>query len=240
MKPALVRNSWDLFSSMFPRLSCEIDYWRRNKNFEKDLWLVPKFCNSKSGSIDVGVNEGVFSRWMAKYSDHVDSFECNPHLLPKLKTFLPRNVRLHQCALSSDSGTATLRFDPKNTGIGTIESQNRLDRNPGIESVLEVEVPKCKLDEFGLGDVSFVKIDVEGHELEVLKGATVLIERARPVLLVEIEERHCQGNLELVPKWLSQFGYKTHCLNETGGQLVKVDKIADHAKKGVNNFWFLP
>ena len=240
MKPLLVRRCWDAFSKAFPRLSCEVDLWRRNRNFEPDLWQIPKYCHRNMRAVDVGVNEGIFSLWMSKFASTVDGFECNPALLGKLKNFLPRNVNLHACALSSTSGETTLRFDPANTGIGTIESNNRLNNNPGIKSIVEVTVPMRKLDEFNLQQVSFMKIDVEGHELEVLRGASTLIDSQRPTLLIEIEERHCAGNLQRVPEWLALRGYQLMCLEKSTNSLIAVDDATEAATTGVNNFWFVP
>lgn len=240
MKPLLVRRSWDWFAKTFPRLSCEIDLWRRNQYYEDDLWVVPQYLKKDMRAIDVGVNAGVFSLWMSKFAAGLDSFECNPSLVRKLRGFLPKNVELHACALSSESGETTLRFDPNNTGIGTIETNNRLDNNPGIRSIQEATVPMRRLDEFNLQRVSFMKIDVEGHELEVLKGAADLLATQKPVLLIEIEERHCAGNLERVPEWLSQFGYRVHCFDKSTGKITLVMDVQSVAREGVNNFWFLP
>ena len=239
MKPKLIRRSWDLLSNSFPRFSCEIDYLRKNRNFERDLWLVPRFCSKQTIAVDVGANTGIYSRWMAKFARKVEAFECNPVLISKLTKFLPENVHLHQCGLSSSDGKTLLRFDPLNTGVGTIEALNKLDQNPGIRTVTELEVPMRKLDDFQLDRVTFVKIDVEGHELEVLKGAATLIERDRPALLMEIEERHRPGNLEVVPRWLREFGYRPNVL-DVSGQLVRVSSVESAARGGINNVWFLP
>ena len=113
---------------------------------------------------------GIYSRWMARHSKNVESFECNPMLFPTLKNVLPNNTTLHQCALSSKNTQMTLRFDPDNTGVGTIESTNRLDQNDEIKTIQTVLVDVRKLDDFNFNKTSFIKIDVEGHELEVLKG----------------------------------------------------------------------
>jgi FkbM family methyltransferase len=51
-------------------------------------------------------------------------------------------------------------------------------------------VPLRTLDCYSLEDLSFVKIDVEGHEVEFLRGAAHLIRRERPHLLVEVGEKH--------------------------------------------------
>src|SRR5262249_25142805 len=71
-----------------------------------------------------------------------------------------------------------------------------------------ISVPVRALDSYELERVDAMKIDVEGAELDVLKGATRTIERARPLLLVEIEHRHHAGSIELVFDWLAQTGYE--------------------------------
>lgn len=238
MKPLWLRNTWDYFSARFPRLACDLEFLRRNRRFEPDLWLIPQYCRRDVGAVDIGANMGIFSRWMARHAGKVDSFECNPHLFEHLERFLPRNVSLHRCALSSAPGRASLRFDPGNTGIGTIESANRLDKNPGIRLVESIEVEVSRLDDFQLGPCSFVKIDVEGHELEVLKGARQFLERNRPTLLIEIEERHCPGNLKAVPEWLAALNYDSWVLGDQE-KLAPALELEIYSAR-CNNFWFLP
>ena len=204
MKPVFVRKSWDFFVAKMPRLACEIDFLRKNPNLEPDLWEIPQFCSKEATAVDVGMNAGVFSRWICKFAKKVEGFECNPNLIPKLKRFLPKNVSIHECALSSSNSTATLRFDPQNSGIGTIENRNKLDKNDGVGAILEIVVPVRRLDDFLLDKTTFIKIDVEGHEMEVLNGAGNIIHRDKPVFLIEIEERHCPGNTTLVPNWMNE------------------------------------
>jgi len=239
IKPKLIRNSWNVLKQRFPRLACEIDYLRRNRNFEPDLWEVPAHCHKNQLAVDIGANTGIYSRWIAKHVQKVVSFECNPQLLPELKAFLPRNTEIHPIGLSSFKGTGRLRFDPLNTGVGTIESSNMLDQNPGIHVIEEVAVEVCTLDSFALAPVCFIKIDVEGHELEVLHGAADTLQRNRPVLLIEIEDRHRHGALDDTPVWLSQFGYRPWVLS-AAGQLTECVDLHRAAGKGINNFWFRP
>ena len=52
---------------------------------------------------------------------------------------------------------------------------------------LEVRVAACRLDDEPVGDVGFLKIDVEGFERAVIEGALETIRRCKPVMLVEIE-----------------------------------------------------
>ncbi len=65
----------------------------------------------------------------------------------------------------------------------------------------------------GLVRIDFVKADVEGDEFAVLKGATETLERGRPALLLEIEQRHLSKYgvqaCEVVA-FLSSYGYSMH------------------------------
>ncbi|QPN59134.1 FkbM family methyltransferase [Synechococcus sp. CBW1002] len=177
---------------------------------------------------------------MARYSKEVVCFECNPLLYTRLESILPKNASLHKIALSDCSGFAELRFDPSNTGIGTIEKNNLLVGNSGIKKVVTQNVPIKRLDDYSLTDVSFIKIDIEGHELQCLKGAETLLNSFHPALLIEIEERHCPGNLVAVPDFLRTFDYHPFILSKNGLYLQPVLELNRHAQRGVNNFWFLP
>jgi hypothetical protein len=66
------------------------------------------------------------------------------------------------------------------------------------------------LDRFGLRDVAFVKIDVEGHEVEVLKGGMETFSRDRPVVLVEIKTK----NLNEVTRFFDELGYVRYQLED--------------------------
>ena len=60
--------------------------------------------------------------------------------------------------------------------------------HPEGKTGIEIPVKVVRLDDEGLGNVGFMKIDVEGHEYEVIDGARALLARCRPNLLVEILE----------------------------------------------------
>jgi Methyltransferase FkbM domain len=53
-----------------------------------------------------------------------------------------------------------------------------------------------------------IKVDVEGAELEVLRGARMTLRRWRPLLSIEIEERHRTGSTRAVPELLHELGYE--------------------------------
>jgi hypothetical protein len=75
-----------------------------------------------------------------------------------------------------------------------------------MPSMEEYEVPVITLDGLQLTDLRLLKVDVEGWELEVLKGGTESIRECRPVILIEVWEEHTRrvavGNL------MCQLGYE--------------------------------
>lgn len=230
-----------------PRAALAFEIARRNRHFEKEYWLLPHFCNRESNAIDVGGNTGLYAFYLSRLARKVHVFEPNPVCLGEMARIKRRNMVIHELALSDHRGEAVMRFDPENTGIGTIERTNRLDQNPGIRTVVERNVKICPLDDLGLVDISFMKIDVEGHEPSVLRGALRLLEKEKPVLLIEIEHRHNPHSFGEVETILSRVGY-------SGWRLLQDQLIPVHANEigqlqrlplepnaeYVNNFIFVP
>jgi FkbM family methyltransferase len=194
----------------------------------------------------VGGNQGTFAYYMAKLSKIVHVFEPNPICLAEIERIRTRNMIVHETALSDRAGRLPLRFDPNNTGIGTIEASNKLDNNVGIREVIEREVEIARLDDFGLEEVAFVKVDVEGHEPAVIRGATGIISQNRPALLIECERRHNETAFEELVATLAPFGYASWRWADS--RLVPVSNsdlenlqsgIPETNPDYVNNFLFL-
>ena len=230
-----------------PKAWLSLEIARRNRHFEKEYWLLPEFCRRDADAIDVGGNTGMYAYYLSKLARTVHVFEPNPICLAQLEKVRRRNMVIHDVALSDRSGEATMRFAPGNEGVGTIEPRNRLDNNPGIKAVAERKVRMCPLDDLDLREVAFVKIDVEGHEPAVLRGAMHLLAREKPVLLIEIERRHNATAFEEVEDLLKTFGYKSWRLQD--GALVPVSRGEIDALQVlpmhdddlyVNNFIFIP
>jgi FkbM family methyltransferase len=230
-----------------PRVWLSLEIARRNPHFEREYWLLPQLSRRDANAVDVGGNTGIFAYYLSKVVKVVHVFEPNPICLARLERLRRRNMVIHELALSDHRGEATMRFDPGNDGVGTIEERNRLDKNPGIQSVVERTVKVCPLDDLHLDDIAFMKIDVEGHEPSVLRGATQLIGAQKPVLLIEIERRHNATAFEEVEGVLAPLGYSSWRLSEGGLVPVSRSEIdglqvlpmsAD--RDYVNNFIFVP
>lgn len=174
--------------------------------FERELARIDEFVPAERGAVDIGVWWGPWSFWLARRASTVDSFEPNPDLVSRLGRVLPRNVTLHPVALGDRSGESMLWIPPGGMGTegrATVERQWRTDSAGRMEPVA-----MQRLDEVTLPEIGFIKIDVEGHELAVLRGAAVLLEMQRPNLMIEIEERaHSEGHFESIVDFLAGLGY---------------------------------
>lgn len=236
-----------LGSRVAPRAWLSLEIARRNRHFELEYWLLPQLVRRDANAVDVGGNTGLYAYYLSRLTRVVHVFEPNPICLGQLERVRRRNMVIHDVALSDHRGEATMRFAPGNEGVGTIEPRNGLDNNAGIRSVVERAVKVCPLDECNLTDIAFMKVDVEGHEPSVLRGATQLLGTQKPTLLIEIERRHNATAFEEVEDLLKSFGYSSWRLHE--GAVVPVSR---HEISGlqvlpisadrpyVNNFIFIP
>ena len=217
------------------------------KSYEKELKIVNKFKNKNQSAIDVGVYRGVYSFKLAQNFKHVYAFEPNPLIFPFLKKNLKKiinNLTLYNYALSNNEGIVDLKIPKRsksifkdNTeelyklGLATIHEKNNFN---GYESFL---VKKIKLDDvLDNTDIGFIKIDVEGHEWEVIEGAKKLIKKYKPILLVEIEEKYNGKPVLTVINAIRELGYSAFYCD--GDKLKNVEKITDTIRE--NNFYFVP
>ncbi len=227
-----------------PRLYCAIRAHRERRRGEAELALLPILCSADRASVDIGANKGVYTYWLQRHSRHVYAFEPNPKIFRILARGVRGNVTLSPVALSDQSHNATLRVP----GSGGSYSNQRATLAPAKagQEYGELTVESRRLDDEGLEDIGFIKIDVEGHELEVLSGAKETIARERPVLLIEIEEVHSGRSIEESLAAVTAYGYVGLAL--IGGVLCNLGSFSPEAhhraparrQDYVFNFIFLP
>jgi FkbM family methyltransferase len=230
-----------VFRAQFPKQWIAYSIWRSGYR-EVELDYLSRIVPRARQSVDVGANLGVYSRALSKLTPIVHAFEPNRELAQLLRRTLPRNVIVHEQALSSRTGCGTLRTPIVNGrrvfGLASLEKHAAY---PADQEAVRV----AKLDDVLDGDVGFIKIDVEGHELRVLEGASSLIERCRPVLLIECEERHNPGGPAALFRGLKKAGYIGRFLREgiicdIGEFSLTRDQVGDACATYINNFFFFP
>ncbi|MGW1888954.1 FkbM family methyltransferase [Streptomyces sp. NPDC002004] len=153
--------------------------------FEPELARIGDLCPADCGTaVDVGGWYGPWTVRLAGRARQVVALEPAPRLARRLAAASPGNVRVIRAAAGDRTGTARLWLPDGDRGERGVSSLVRRDIHAHA-----VEVPCVTLDGLGLRGVGFVKIDVDGHELPVLRGAVRLLDRDRPALFVELESR---------------------------------------------------
>ena len=211
---------------------------------EAELHVLADIVPAGRLAVDVGAHKGVYARVLSGLASEVHAFEPNPKVFRWLNRALPGNVTARAIALSDRDGRAEL-FLPRRgrnfSGSGGSLNARKAETPHGA-----VRVSTRTLDSFGFGDVGFIKIDVEGAEAQVLAGARATIARSKPVLQIELEERHTGQPIEQCIAEVTALGYSAHFVD--AGSLVAIDAFdADsrHRRPAagtdyVNNFIFLP
>jgi FkbM family methyltransferase len=154
-----------------------------------DLEFLKDYLKGTITVVDVGSNVGYFTISIAKYLDKTSkilSIEPSEQNITRMKKVLQRRtivqkIEIVNAGASDSNGVGYLKIDPKNPSNHQISSAKK-----GC-----IEIKLLTLDSIcsGIGDISLVKIDVQGHELKVLKGADKLIAEQLPILLIEIDNR---------------------------------------------------
>lgn len=151
--------------------------------------LLPKIVKPGGVFLDVGANFGYYTLYAAMLGGpkgRVFSFEANPYLTPLIERSVyvngfPPRVKLFQNAVSDKPGKAQFGFDIHAPGGGGLASGGSV--NPAIQ---KVEVDCARIDDLLDADViaDCIKIDVEGHEFEALRGMEGLLRRSPDVSLI--------------------------------------------------------
>jgi FkbM family methyltransferase len=137
-----------------------------------DFNLLRMMSDPSKIALDIGANAGAYAKHMANYSKRVEAFEPVPELAEYIRTKyrkLPINVRA--CALSDTTGIVTLRIPIIENG----ENPANASVEPGDLSVgtrtRDINVRCYRIDDLNLEPVGVIKLDAEGHESSILRGA---------------------------------------------------------------------
>ena len=189
-------------------------------------------------AIDVGANRGIYSHALSRIARCVEAFEPNPAIAGFARGKLGRRVRLHEVALSDHAGTAEFWLPRAADGVQLhlLDGLSDFHHTPAAD---HIEVRTATLDSFDFRDVGFIKIDVEGSELEVIAGGRQTIERERPNLVVELLTRPVDRALAAIECIEQEFGYQSWIMQD-GHRPAREALKAPRATIPTNNVIFTP
>jgi len=194
--------------------------WNNGQVWDKPVinafYQLLKKKNGHFVVLDVGAQTGCFTL-LSKYFPDSEwyAFEPIQEAVDVLNLHLNlnaiRNVSVHQLAISDRKGSALLKLPADHhwglTTLGAAPLRFHDFQTRPVECIdLDTFLSTYKVDK-----VDFIKIDTEGWELFVLRGAKAMIARDMPTILLEFNQinmEQCQVHPEDVLKLLEEFGYK--------------------------------
>jgi FkbM family methyltransferase len=204
--------------------------------------------------VDVGAHIGYFSLLASSLvgsAGRVYSFEPEQRnfdaLLNHLKINNAANVLPLPWAAGSSVGIVDLYTDPENDGGHAIWDHARFHQPEARKGITRRPVFCTTLDSlFGNASPSpfkAVKIDVEGYEMEVLKGMQNLLATARiPIVIAEVNRpllKHLGASEQAIKEFLIPRGYTAFADDPDSGQLVRVDPSQEYKTEFVFNLVFV-
>jgi FkbM family methyltransferase len=220
-------------------------YGDYDERYEADM--VPRLLEAGEVFWDIGANIGFFTLLAATVLNHtgeVVAFEPGRQAYQRLERNLSlnpyKNIHLHKVAVADREGEAVLHLS---ADLADGRASLYASGATGPNQPLQQSCHTVSLDDYGerlgLHPPHFVKIDVEGAEPLVLRGARQMLQRDCPLLLVEMKEtalRAGGSGREEIQDFLQGFGYlavsphrgKYHVVREVG------------SLRSRNVLWFVP
>ena len=176
---------------------------------------------------DIGAFQGIMTQFFAQQAKVVVTYEPHPasyqRVLENVQLNALRNVTVLNRALGDEESTLTLVYDPRMPGAATGDPAIVQQIRSTISEAATVEVPVVCLDDdlarHNLPWPDFVKIDVEGMELAVLRGMQKTLAACHPALYLEMhgatQEEKKRKALAIV-QFLSVADYRRILHVETG------------------------
>jgi FkbM family methyltransferase len=222
-----------------------------------EIWMIDFLKNyiniSEGVFLDIGVNLGqtLLKLSTTKKMEYV-GFEPNPHCVSYVNRLIDlnklKNCKIIPVGLTDWNGVINLQSFGGNTDSAATIMKNYRP-NPIIKEWI---VPLFSLDylenDLALKNISIIKIDVEGSELEVLKGSIKILKKHLPLIVAEIlpvykknSIRH-QRQVEL-EKLLNELGYLMFRIYKNEKKVIKLEQINEigvHADLDLCEYLFLP
>ncbi|HEY5194027.1 MAG TPA: FkbM family methyltransferase [Solirubrobacteraceae bacterium] len=220
-------------------------YTRLNPSEKDDrlaLRVMKRALQDDSNCIDVGAHRGAMLQEIRRFAPrgHHFAVEPLPEFAARLSSRYP-DVTVISCALSDHAGETTFQYVRTNPAYSGIRKRDY----PGEEEVAEITVPLRTLNEIVPAElpIALIKIDVEGGEEAVVRGAVDLIRRSKPLVLFEHERgaaekygsgpgamwdllvEQCDLEISLMSTWLE------------GGSALSSAAFEQHFEQGLSSYF---
>ena len=201
----------------------------KNRVFKQDLLdlhikefmlgQTKPFLKKDQNVIDVGAATGMYSSFFAQHCKEVFSFEAVPPVFKQLELTAEKikNINCYNLAVSDFEGKSDFFVDDKRLSNSSFSKLSQWKK---------IKVKTVKLDNFNIENIGFIKIDVEGVELDVLNGASDIFKEFEPTCMVEIYEKFNKYPVETTFDYFFKRSYSCF-YNHKGKGLVQVKNLKE-------------
>jgi FkbM family methyltransferase len=184
--------------------------------------IIERVLGPGDCAVDAGANIGCHTLTMSRCvgrTGRVLAIEPNPKVTGALRENLRlngiENVEMATVAVSDAAGRAVVRAPAEADELASNQGLSSLEALDTPAECTDVEV--ATIDELvertSMRPIALVKIDVQGFDAKVVRGMRGLLERDRPVVVLEYEDwawKRCGESLAFLAAWMRQFGYSLH------------------------------
>ena len=213
MNDVILRRSWN--QNLYDRISNE------TINSVLSDFIIPN-----SLTVDVGGNSGYQTFWHSQYNE-VRTYEPIPILLKIMKKNLEQKKLHNKVTLINKAISDKIKKIDLFVDINRLSMTSQI---PLVENVNKMRVEATSLDKDINQKVGFIKVDVEGFELEVLEGSRELIKKYNPHFMIEIYEPWCKKTGTKIENYFNFFKenkYKGFYYSNVDKKLKKLTSISE-------------
>ena len=243
-------NNFKIFASNKKNHTSHALLKKCNFDDQHELKTIKKFSRKKKiFLIDCGCNYGFYSFYTASLSNNnfIISFEASPNTSKDFNKNLSlnnfKNIIMNNLAVSnSDNNKVSF-----NESLNDWESS--LSHNKFVEKKL-TEINTITIDtalkNYNINDYFlFIKLDIEGHEFEAIKGGINSIKKYFPIIIIEFSKYIFENNKDsfsFLENFLVDFNY---CIYGTNNKLITVDEVKlllknlNPAHKTIGNYYLI-
>ncbi|MDB9738794.1 FkbM family methyltransferase [Candidatus Pelagibacter sp.] len=221
-----------------------------NFDDQSELMLIKKFSkNKKIFLLDCGCNYGFYSFFTASLSrqNSIISIEASPTTSEEFKKNLIlnnfNNVTLKNFAISDTDDLTVILNESENDWESSLNHKK-------FKNIKSTKVKTCKIDtllyDFNLENYFlFIKLDIEGNELQAIKGATNIIRKYNPIFIIELSKYIFENNYDnfiFFKFFLKEFDYDIYDINKnyiSPDEIINLLKNLDINHKTIGNYYLV-
>lgn len=203
------RNYWDWLRM---KGSQECLYW--NMKDLPNLDVAMKLTKGRTAAVQAGGNLGIFPKRMAEEFETVYTFEPDARLFGYMKHNAPeKNIVAMQAAIGNSREPVKMDCRRRDGSNRNVHEGLTFIAGPGV-------IPQMLVDDLKLAACDLIYLDIEGYELNALRGAEETIKKYKPVIALEINGNiaHYNATKEEIRSWIEVHGY-TKVVRQNGDDI---------------------